>query len=140
VRIDSNSSLVPGAVGSFTWGGLWGTKFWIDPAQRFIVVQLIQIESAADTGQYARALRYFTYGALRAPDEGSFARPTEPVSVSTKTLGAYVGRYAFDASIARSDRRGPFPGVGMEITLQEGIVKARRLPQRAGCGGRNLSG
>jgi CubicO group peptidase (beta-lactamase class C family) len=126
VRTDPNASLIPGAVGSFAWGGLWGTKFWIDPAERLIVVQLIQIESAADTGQYTRALRYFTYGALRAPDAGSFARPTE-VSVSAKTLGAYVGRYVFDASIARSDRRGPFPGVGMEIDLQQGIVKVRAV-------------
>jgi CubicO group peptidase (beta-lactamase class C family) len=127
VRTDPNSSLVPGAVGSFTWGGLWGTKFWIDPAERLVVVQLIQIESSDDTGQYTRALRYFAYGALRAPDEGSFARPTTLVSVGAKTLGAYVGRYVFDASIARSDRRGPFPGVGMEIALQDGIVKVRAV-------------
>jgi CubicO group peptidase (beta-lactamase class C family) len=90
VRTDPNWSLVPGAVGSFTWGGLWGTKFWIDPAERLVVVQLIQIESADDIGQY-------------------------------------VGRFVFDASIARSDRRGPLPGVGMEIALQDGIVKVRAV-------------
>jgi hypothetical protein len=90
-------------------------------------VQLIQIESSADTGQYTRALRYFTYGALRAPDEGSFAPPTTLVTVGAKTLGGYVGRYLFDASIARSDRRGPFPGVGMEIALQDGTVKVRAV-------------
>jgi len=33
----------PGSVGSFTWSGLWGTYFWIDPAERLIAIQLIQV-------------------------------------------------------------------------------------------------
>ena len=27
-------SKVPGSVGSFTWNGLWGTYFWVDPAEQ----------------------------------------------------------------------------------------------------------
>jgi len=66
IRTDPNSSIVPGAIGSFTWGGLWGTRFWIDPAEQLAVVQMIQIEPSDDKGQYMRALRQFTYDALRA--------------------------------------------------------------------------
>jgi CubicO group peptidase (beta-lactamase class C family) len=29
----SRSTACPGAVGSYGWSGLWGTYFWIDPAQ-----------------------------------------------------------------------------------------------------------
>jgi len=32
-------SVVPGSVGSFTWSGLWGTYFWIDPAEQLIAAR-----------------------------------------------------------------------------------------------------
>lgn len=66
VRTDPNSSLVPGRLGSFTWGGLWGTRFWIDPVEKLAVVQMIQIEPSEDKGQYTRALEQLTYAAVRA--------------------------------------------------------------------------
>ena len=66
IRTDPNSSIVPGGIGSFTWGGLWGTRFWIDPTEQLAVMQMIQIEPSDDKGQYTRALRQFTYDALRA--------------------------------------------------------------------------
>jgi CubicO group peptidase (beta-lactamase class C family) len=31
IRTNPDFSLLPGAVGSFNWSGLWGTYFWIDP-------------------------------------------------------------------------------------------------------------
>jgi len=43
VRSDAASSVVPGSVGSFTWNGIWGTYFWVDPAEQLIAVQLIQV-------------------------------------------------------------------------------------------------
>ena len=38
IRTDPVSSWTPGAVGSFSWAGLWGTYFWIDPAEKLIGV------------------------------------------------------------------------------------------------------
>lgn len=59
------SSPSPGRIGSFTWGGVWDTGFWIDPAEKLAVVQMIQIEPADDNGRYRRALQNLTYEALR---------------------------------------------------------------------------
>ena len=42
IRTDPVQSWTPGAVGSFSWAGLWGTYFWIDPAEKLIAVQMIQ--------------------------------------------------------------------------------------------------
>jgi len=64
VRTDRKPGLVPGRVGSFTWGGLWETKFWIDPAEKLAVVQMIQVEP--DHPEYWQALARFTYDSLRA--------------------------------------------------------------------------
>jgi CubicO group peptidase (beta-lactamase class C family) len=36
IRTDPVSSWTPGAVGSFSWAGLWGTYFWIDPAEELV--------------------------------------------------------------------------------------------------------
>ena len=40
------SSWVPGSVGSFTWSGVWGTYFWVDPAEQLIALQLIHVATA----------------------------------------------------------------------------------------------
>jgi CubicO group peptidase (beta-lactamase class C family) len=34
---------VPVSVGEFNWGGAAGTKFWIDPKEKFIGVYMVQI-------------------------------------------------------------------------------------------------
>ena len=41
VRDNAASSWVPGSVGSFSWSGVWGTWFWVDPAEQLTAVQLI---------------------------------------------------------------------------------------------------
>src|SRR3954447_22642928 len=51
IRADPVQSWVPGAVGSFSWAGHWGTFFWIDPAEKLIGLQMIQ----AAPGSEARA-------------------------------------------------------------------------------------
>ena len=66
IRTDPESSHVPGSVGSFTWGGVWGTYFWIDPAERLIVIQMIQT-APDNSGPYSGVLRNLTYAALRSP-------------------------------------------------------------------------
>src|SRR5471030_329834 len=66
IRTNPEFSLLPGAVGSFNWSGLWGTYFWIDPAEKLIAVQMIQVPP--DTGYlYRDALRHLTYAALSVP-------------------------------------------------------------------------
>jgi hypothetical protein len=128
IRTDPESSAVPGSVGTFTWGGFWGTTFWIDPAEKLIAVQMIQVAPADNTGQFARALRFLTYAALRSPDPASFTPPAIPVTVDPDTLATYVGTYDFGASVSASDKQalGPaFAGLGIEIAMQDGVVRVR---------------
>ena len=33
------------SIGSWSWGGAWGTVFWIDPVEELIPILLIQISS-----------------------------------------------------------------------------------------------
>src|SRR5262249_35800946 len=66
IRSDAAWSVVPGSVGSFSWSGIWGTYFWVDPAEQLIVVQLIQVPGGG--GSFSRTIRDLTYGAFRVPD------------------------------------------------------------------------
>jgi CubicO group peptidase (beta-lactamase class C family) len=126
IRTDPESSRVPGSVGTFTWGGLWGTIFWIDPAEKLIVVQMIQIAPADDRGQFGRALRFLTYAALRDPESAAFTPPATPATVNLDTLAAYVGTYDFGLSISVSDKQAPaFAGLGVDIAMEGGITMVR---------------
>ena len=33
------------SIGTWSWGGAWGTVFWIDPVEELIPIMLIQITS-----------------------------------------------------------------------------------------------
>lgn len=66
VRTDPIWSNVPGSVGTYTWGGVWGTYFWIDPTEKLIAVQMIQV-APGTAGPYPAVIRDLTYGALQAP-------------------------------------------------------------------------
>jgi CubicO group peptidase (beta-lactamase class C family)/C-terminal processing protease CtpA/Prc len=127
IRTNSEASTVPGSVGSFTWGGVWGTRFWIDPAEKLIAVLMIQVDPG-DNSQFARALRFLTYAALRDPEPAAFTPPTIPVTVNRDALATYVGTYDFGASISASDKQAPssaFVGLGIEIAMQDGVLKVR---------------
>jgi CubicO group peptidase (beta-lactamase class C family) len=120
------SSVVPGAVGSFNWGGFWGTYFWIDPVEKLIAVQMIQV--AANSGQFTGGLRFLTYAALRDPEQASFTPPATTVKVDLDTLAAYAGTYDFGTSLSASDRQAPSPtfvGIGVEIGMEDGLLKVR---------------
>ena len=73
IRTDPVQSWTPGAVGSFSWAGLWGTYFWIDPAEKLIGVQMIQ----ATPGSKGRAavpfsgINHLVYGALTIAEPSS---------------------------------------------------------------------
>jgi CubicO group peptidase (beta-lactamase class C family) len=120
IRSDAVSSWVPGSVGSFTWSGLWGTYFWVDPAEQLIAIQLIHVATGYD--QFTRPFRNLTYGALRVPEQDNSA--AVPVTIDAATLAAYAGTYRL-GSLSSRDMQMPreFGGLGVDIAIQGGLVK-----------------
>lgn len=129
IRTNPEFSLLPGAVGSFNWSGVWGTYFWIDPVEKLIGLQLIQVAPEDNYGQYRDAFRHLVYAALRVPQPSSVTSQA-PVAVSSEVLASYVGTYDFGASLSAKDRQAPFPafaysGVGLVVAVAEGQVTIR---------------
>jgi CubicO group peptidase (beta-lactamase class C family) len=123
IRTNPEFSILPGAVGSFNWSGLWGTYFWIDPVEKLIALQMIQVPPNTG-GQYGRALRHLTYAALRVAEPVSSAAPA-PAAVSADLLATYVGKYDFGPSVSSKDKQAPFPafgGAGLEFAVTDGLV------------------
>ena len=121
VRNDAASSLVPGSVGSFSWNGITGTYFWVDPAEQLIAVQLIQVAPTTG-GAFQRMFRNLTYGALSVPDPGVPAAAAAPVTIGAATLATYAGTYVFP-SISSRDKQAPFGGLGIEVRMEDGHAK-----------------
>jgi CubicO group peptidase (beta-lactamase class C family) len=141
VRTDPVQSWTPGAVGSFTWAGLWGTYFWIDPAEKLIAVQMIQ--AAPGKGRDAvpfAGINRLAYGALTVAKPSSFAPPAVPTVPGPKNLGDetfadYAGTYDFGGSVSSRDRQGLVDGkngwLGIEAFVameQEGLRINRPSP------------
>jgi CubicO group peptidase (beta-lactamase class C family) len=63
VRTEPGRNPLPGSVGSYYWTGAWGTTFWVDPAEKLIAIQMIQVP-LSEGGAYRRAFRELTYAAL----------------------------------------------------------------------------
>ena len=124
IRTNPEFSLMPGAVGSFNWSGLWGTWFWIDPAEKLTAVLMIQVPPAAAT-PYREALRHLTYAALSVPQPDT---TPAPVAVSTDVLQAYAGIYDFGPSLSSRDKQAPvaFVGTGIEVAVMDGKVTVRQ--------------
>src|SRR5262249_50199728 len=89
IRSDAGSSLVPGSVGSFSWSGVWGTYFWVDPAEQLIAIQLIQTDR--DFTTFTPPFRNLTYGAFLVPDQGVPASPA--AAIDQAALEDFVGKY-----------------------------------------------
>jgi CubicO group peptidase (beta-lactamase class C family) len=120
IRTNPDFSLLPGAVGSFNWSGFWGTYFWIDPAEKLIAVQMIQVPPDAGT-PYRNALRHLTYGALSIPPPDTLPAS---VTLSAAALAAFVGIYDFGASVSSRDRQAPIPafafdGIGIDFAFAD---------------------
>ncbi|HZU89899.1 MAG TPA: serine hydrolase, partial [Stellaceae bacterium] len=65
VRKETGRSPVPGSPGEYFWGGVTGTYFWIDPAERLIAVLMLQ---APDQRLHYRYLtRALVYAAITGP-------------------------------------------------------------------------
>jgi CubicO group peptidase (beta-lactamase class C family) len=127
IRTNPDFSLLPGAVGSFNWSGYWGTYFWVDPVEKLIGVQMIQVPPDAGA-TYRDALRHLTYAALSVPDPEALL---PPITLSAAALDAYVGTYDFGASLSSRDRQAPIPaftyaGVGLHLALTENKVMVRQ--------------
>lgn len=102
IRTNPDFSMIPGAVGSFNWQGSWGTFFSVDPAQKLILLLLMQRPQYRDNGFYFNAIRRLPYAALKVPEVA--APPTSQPS-NAAPLTDYVGRYDFGGSVSSLDRQ-----------------------------------
>jgi CubicO group peptidase (beta-lactamase class C family) len=64
VRLQPGLSIVPGSVGDYYWGGATGPYFWVDPAERLVVVFMLQEFNAQRRARYRSLLRNLVYQAL----------------------------------------------------------------------------
>ena len=136
IRTDPVHSFTPGAVGSFSWAGHWGTQFWIDPAEQLIGMQMIQ--AAPGKGRAAvpfPGIRYLVYGALTVAEPSSVAPPAKPAILSSEALADVAGTYDFGDSVSSRDRQGVADGktgrLGIEAFVameQEGLRINRPAP------------
>jgi CubicO group peptidase (beta-lactamase class C family) len=62
VRIASGGAFIPGSVGDYTWSGLAGTYFWIDPVEKMLAIFLMQ--APEQRNHYRQLFRNLVYGAL----------------------------------------------------------------------------
>ena len=65
VRVDPGRNPMPGSVGEFSWAGITGTYFWVDPQEKMVTVMMLQAPQAV-IGPYWRQTRAMVYQALVA--------------------------------------------------------------------------
>ncbi len=63
VRLDLGAAGQPGSEGDYGWGGAYHTTFWVDPAERLVVVYFTQLRGNRPVDDHAK-LRALVYGAL----------------------------------------------------------------------------
>jgi len=63
VRVAAGRNPVPGSVGDFSWAGITGTFFWVDPKESLVVVQMVQAPRAGLVPLW-RQTRTLVYQAL----------------------------------------------------------------------------
>jgi CubicO group peptidase (beta-lactamase class C family) len=102
VRTSPDFSYIPGAVGSFNWQGSWGTFFSIDPAQKLILIMMMQRSEHSENGFYFDAIRRLPYAALNVPEAPA---PVASGQGNADALAEYVGRYVFGGSASSLDRQ-----------------------------------
>jgi CubicO group peptidase (beta-lactamase class C family) len=67
VRKEAGHNPLPGSVGNYYWTGAWGTTFWVDPQEKLIAIQMIQVPLEAG-GQYRHAFRNLVYQAFTSAE------------------------------------------------------------------------
>jgi len=63
VRTDPGRNPVPGSVGDFSWAGITGTYFWVDPKEKLVTVLMIQVPVTTNV-PYWRQTRTLVYQAV----------------------------------------------------------------------------
>jgi CubicO group peptidase (beta-lactamase class C family) len=63
VRVDAGRNPLPGSVGDFSWGGILGTLFWVDPKEKLVAVQMVQAPQPV-LGTIWRQMRVMVYQAM----------------------------------------------------------------------------
>jgi CubicO group peptidase (beta-lactamase class C family) len=63
VRLALGSSGEPGSVGEYGWGGAYHTDYWVDPAERLVVVYMTNLNNTGGIDDHAK-IRAMVYGAL----------------------------------------------------------------------------
>ena len=65
VRTGPGRNPVPGSAGDFSWAGILGTFFWVDPEEKLVAVLMMQVPQSVDV-PYWRQTRTLVYQALTA--------------------------------------------------------------------------
>jgi len=63
VRVDAGRNPVPGSVGDFSWAGITGTFFWVDPKEKLVAVLMVQAPQGLN-GVIWRETRTMVYQAM----------------------------------------------------------------------------
>jgi CubicO group peptidase (beta-lactamase class C family) len=63
VRVDPGRNPLPGSVGDFSWGGITGTLFWVDPQSKLLAVLMAQTPQAMLSVMW-RQTRVMVYQAM----------------------------------------------------------------------------
>lgn len=63
VRTAAGRNPMPGSAGDFSWAGITGTFFWVDPKEKLAAVLMIQVPQATNV-PYWRRIRTLVYQAL----------------------------------------------------------------------------
>ncbi len=63
IRVDAGRNPLPGSVGDFSWGGITGTLFWVDPQAKLVVVLMAQGPQAMNVPNW-RQTRTMVYQAM----------------------------------------------------------------------------
>ena len=63
-KLDAVRNGFPGSTGSFFWGGLASTLFWVDPVEELVVIFMTQLMPSR-TFNFRGQLENIIYGALR---------------------------------------------------------------------------
>ena len=58
VRTDPGRNPVPGSVGDFSWAGVTGTFFWVDPKEKLVAVMMVQTSRAVPLWRQTRTMVY----------------------------------------------------------------------------------
>lgn len=63
VRVDAGRNPLPGSIGDFSWGGITGPLFWVDPKEKLVAVMMVQNQQA-NNNAFWRQTRTMVYQAL----------------------------------------------------------------------------